>query len=161
MKMVWGFLTRLFCGSPLEGKPSPPKGNISANYEKYCAQMDKEDDLINSRVNWLLVSQTILFGALAVGEGTLGEPIEETIFRVVAALGISSSTIIWISILGAVRSFCRYRHLLLQVCPEDEDADYEYPQLHRSRFNIVLGFVSPVVVPVLLVVAWCWLLAQG
>ena len=159
--MALGLLKRLFRGQSLGGRPSPPKANFSANYEKYCGLMDKEDDLINNRVNWLLASQSILFAALAIGQGALDEPLGETIIKVVTVLGLSSSLVIWVSVMGAVRSFCRYRYLLLQVCPKAEDTDHEYPQLHRSQSNIILGFISPVAIPLLIAGAWLWLLIQA
>ncbi len=35
-------------------------------YERYCREIDKEDSLIDQRLNWMLAAQALLFGALGV-----------------------------------------------------------------------------------------------
>jgi len=149
---------RVYRGGALETKPNPPADTFSANYGRYTAQMDKEDSLINNRINWLLASHTFLFAAVGVGKGITGQDIGETLAFVVPILGLASSLLIWISIIGAIRSFCRYRYMLNKVCCKNHDPSYQYPQLHRDKSNIVLGFLAPIGVPLVLAWGWSWLL---
>lgn len=148
----------LYRGQPLETKPNPPAETFSDNYERYTAQMDKEDSLINNRINWLLAAHTFLFGAVGVSKGIAGEAIGQTIAFVIPILGLASALLIWISIIGAIRSFCRYRYMLHEVCCENHDPNHQYPQLHRDKSNIVLGFLAPIGVPLVLAWGWSWLL---
>ena len=52
-------------------------------YRRYCSQMDKEDELIDRRVNWLLTSQAILFAAV----GLSGNNTAEIVLSVVPWVG--------------------------------------------------------------------------
>ena len=157
--MLSNSIRRLYRGWPLENDElNPPAGDFSANYGRYTTQMDKEDSLIDNRINWLLASQTFLFAAVGVGKGIAGQAIGQTITLVVPILGLALSLLIWVSVIGAIRSFCRYRYLLNEVCPKECDPNHQYPQLHRDNFNIVLGLITPIGVPLVLSGGWIWLL---
>jgi len=132
-----------------------PREEFTHTYQKYCKQLDKEDTLINNRVNWLLASQSLLFTALAIGETGAGAAFRGAIASIVPVFGFSSALLMWLSVLGAIRSFFRYRYLLGSVCPVDDAR--RYPQLHRDRCNIVLGHISPLLLPPLLIGVWLWI----
>ena len=55
--------------------------NISEKYDRYCRELDKEDKLLNDRVTWLLVSQSILFAAVRLGGQDPGGNIVEIIAK--------------------------------------------------------------------------------
>lgn len=131
--------------------------DFSQRYDRYCRQLDKEDQLINERVNWLLVSQSLLFAAV----GLSGEGVTNIILKAVPWVGLFSSAGIGVSVLAALLSFKRYRKTLLKkVCCPSSDPDEYYPQLHRNPFYIVLGFVSAMVLPVLFCAAWIYVITR-
>ena len=116
--------------------------------------MDKEDKLIDQRTRWLLVSQSILFAALKIGEQDTAE-----ITRVVVpAVGAASAFLIGISILAAQSSFLMYRFNMRKSFSPEEDPDFEYPQLHRSWINISMGLVAPATLPIIFCAAWVYVL---
>jgi hypothetical protein len=123
---------------------------FSQEYDRYCRQIDKEDNLMDQRINWLLMSQSILFAAVGVSDASIAK----ITLKVVPFVGIGCSLGIGSSILAALLSLTRYRKTLEQVCPPSEDKDCCYPQLHRSECNIRLGLVSPIVLPIIFCVAW-------
>ncbi len=123
---------------------------MDAQYERYCQAMDKEDGLIDQRVNWLLVSQSILFAALGISS----QEIVEVTIVVIPIVGMGASLLIGVSILAAFLSFLRYRRILLEECPRTTDSKRRYPQLHRRPANIALGLTSPILLPVLFCGAW-------
>jgi hypothetical protein len=124
--------------------------NISEKYNRYCRELDKEDKLLNDRVTWLLVSQSILFAAVQLG----GQGPGGNIVEIIARVGCALSVIIWLSVLAAVLSFLRYHSQLKKCCPPANDPDKAYPQVHRSRLNIILGFIAPFVLPIIFFLAW-------
>lgn len=128
--------------------------DFSHTYERYCRELDKEDGLINDRVNWLLVSQSILFAAV----GLAGEGPGRIIVKIVPWVGCALSVVIWVSVLAAISSFLEYRGLLKKSCPPDFDLDAAYPQLQRKPYNILLGFLAPIVLPIIFIVAWGFML---
>ena len=69
-----------------------PTSDISLDtYDRYCRQIDKEDDLINQRINWLLVSQSILFAALGISNRTiLDVTLEVALVGIGVSVGISN-----------------------------------------------------------------------
>ena len=125
-------------------------GIDETEYDRYCHDIDKEDDLIDQRVRWLLMSQSILFAAVGVSdESTAGITL-----RVVPFVGIFCSLGILSSLLAALLSLDRYRKALLRNCPRSEDEDCCYPQLHRKEGIIRLGLASPIVLPIVFCAAW-------
>jgi len=125
--------------------------DISNKYDRYCRELDKEDKLLNDRVTWLLVSQSILFAAVRLG----GQGPGGNIVEIIAKVGCALSVIIWLSVLAAISSYLRYHFQLRDCCTPANDHDKKaYPQLHRSMFNIILGFIAPFVLPIIFFLAW-------
>lgn len=129
----------------VEGRICPDK------YSRICAHLDKEDDLINNRINWLMASQALLFAALQFRNDVI-------IMKTVAWVGVLSSSVIWFSVLAAILTFCHYLQLLKKACPPDCDPEECFPQLHRRSLFLSLGFLSPIFIPIIFVGAWSYLL---
>ena len=124
--------------------------DILEEYNRFCRELDKEDKLLNDRVTWLLVSQSILFAAVRLG----GQGPGGNIVEIIAKVGCALSVIIWLSVLGAIFSYLRYSFQLKKCCPPANDHNKAYPQLHRSLLNIILGFIAPFVLPIIFFLAW-------
>lgn len=127
----------------------------SKKYDRYCRELDKEDKVLNDRVTWLLVSQSILFAAVQLG----GQGPGGNIVKIIAKVGCALSVIIWLSVLAAIFSFLRYRFRLRKCCPPANDPDEAYAQLHRWMLNIILGFTAPFVLPIIFFLAWLFIIS--
>ncbi len=122
----------------------------TAGYNRYCRQIDKEDELIDKRINWLLTSQSILFAAV----GLSGDKMAGIVQSVVPWVGLCSSFAIGVTVLAASLSFTRYRNKLLELCPPRNDPEQYYPQLHRKKWIIRLGLLPSSIVPLVFSAAW-------
>ena len=123
---------------------------FTAGYNRYCTQIDKEDELIDRRINWLLTSQSILFAAV----GLSGNEVAKIILSVVPWVGLFTSFAIGVTVWAASLSFIRYRKKLKQLCPPTDDPEQSYPQLHRKKGIIVLGLLPSSIVPLIFSAAW-------
>ncbi len=129
---------------------------FSEVYERYCHELDKEDKLLNDRVTWLLVSQSILFAAVKLGGNRVGE--DKVI--IIAILGCALSVILWFSVLAAICSFLKYRSKLKDSYPEDDNCRKAYPQLDRCLVLILFGFIAPFTLPIIFFHAWLWIICS-
>lgn len=129
-------------------------------YDRYCRQIDKEDNLIDQRLNWMLASQSLLFGALGVSH----QAIAELMYLIIPIVGIGVSILVGKSVWGAVASLKQYRGDLEKACPQECDKEKHFPQLHRDPKNLCRGLVSPKALPWLFLGAWIviiiWVLAN-
>ena len=123
---------------------------FTERYDRYCHLLDKEDGLVDQRIGWLLVSQSILFAALGLSSAGMSE----LLTKVVPWVGIGSATLIGLSVLAAVGTFLRLRKTMFDACPPSQDQDQSFPQLHRHMPIIVLGFLAPLALPLTFCVAW-------
>ena len=130
--------------------------NFSEVYARYCHELDKEDKLLNDRVTWLLVSQSILFAAVKLGGNRVGE----NIVTIIATVGCALSVIIWFSVLAAICSFLTYRSELKKSYPEDDNCRKAYPQLDRCLVLILFGFFAPFTLPIMFFYAWLWIICS-
>lgn len=119
-------------------------------YKRYCSQLNKEDTLIDQRLNWMIASQSILFAALGLSNNSLFG----IICIVIPIVGICVSSVVGISVRAAVSSYKNYRDNLEIACPPSADAEFHYPQLHRDEKNIRRGFKSAMVLPWVFLAAW-------
>ncbi len=122
----------------------------TAGYDRYCSQINKEDELIDRRVNWLLTSQSILFAAVGLsGNGMTG-----IVLSVVPWVGLCSSFAIGITIWAASLSLTRYRNRLKELYPPRNDPKQYFPQLHRKEWIIMSGLLPSSIVPLMFSAAW-------
>lgn len=119
-------------------------------YGRYCRQLDKEDKLIDQRLTWLLASQSILFGAIGLSDPTIAK----ITLMVLPLVGIGSAFLIGVSVWAALASSQNYRRELLHLCPAAQDQERAFPQLHRNLTHVRLGFLSPIALPVVFLLAW-------
>ena len=123
-------------------------------YDRFCAQLDHEDELISNRINWLLASQSLLFGALKFGQGP------DTVSNVIICVGLFSSLIIGISTLAAVLAYRRYRKQLKNAFESANGAKKCFPQLNRDPCIMCMGFLSAIFLPLLFTLAWSYMLCK-
>lgn len=121
-------------------------------YERYEVQLQKEDDLTNNRVKWLLGTQTILFAAIKVGNGDF----HPEIMRAVRFVGLASSIAIGVSILASTLCFAKHRKRLMTKYEsvKDKIKRMDYPQLDRCRYILLMGDVAGIALPVIFACGW-------
>ena len=123
-------------------------------YDRYCRQIDKEDSLIDQRLNWMLASQSLLFVALGISS----QQIAGLMYLIIPIVGIGVSILVGVSVRAAVLSWQHYRENLEESCPQEYDQKKHFPQLHREPKNLSHGFVSAKTLPCLFLGAWILIL---
>ncbi len=123
---------------------------IDEIYERYRRELAHEDNLINQRLGWFFVAQSLLFAGLGVA---LKQNIC-ALSEIVIGVGFISSILILISVIAAVSAFFRWRYLLTQDISSSSVRNEEYPHLMRSRSIMIAGFVAPLGLPILFMIAW-------
>jgi len=136
---------------------NPTEDNPSVVYDRYRQDLSCEDNLINQRLHWHFTAQAFLFAALGV---SIQQKINE-LTQLVIIVGLVSSALILVSISAAILSFIRYLRLLEDHRLLKTHDKKDYPQMNRKHKIIYLGFVAPIGLPILFIVAWvlalCWL----
>jgi hypothetical protein len=114
-------------------------------YERLRKQIEHEDDLINQRLNWLLLSQGFLFVAvstLIASQKII--PNETAIICVISSFGFLISYSTFQSIVAAFRSLKRLREIWISPLPkgktEKEREAYRERMLQESEVRLNEGF---------------------
>ena len=122
----------------------------------YCHQIDKEDELVNQRVQWLLMSQAILFAAVALES----EAIKKIVQPVIPFVGLASSLAIWASVLAAIMTMWRYRRHLFVECEMYAGDESAFPECHRKWSALILGWFASFCMPLFFAGAWLYVLVK-
>ena len=131
-------------------------------YDIIRGRMDHEDDLITSRLNWLITSQSFLFAAYATlfrsggAQQVVGAEVP-LLARLIPLIGMLSGTLIYTAIIAGVAALRHNRKLLRKHLTE---VDAEFPKVQGPRPMAWLALIAPVFLPLVLVGAWITLLLQ-
>ena len=132
-------------------------------YDIIRGRMDHEDDLITSRLNWLITSQSFLFAAYATlfrsggAQQVVGAEVP-LLVRLIPLIGMLSGTLIYTAIIAGVAALRHNRKLLRKHLTE---VDAEFPKVQGHRLMFLLALIAPVSLPLVLVGAWIALLLQN
>ena len=135
-----------------------------------------EDELINHRLTWLMVSQTLLFTAYAAlyyadataeaqcpGKATiLKSKIEFSIF-LLPWIGAFVSILIWTAVIAAIRALYILKDLhdkAIIIPPESQHEHYGYHRLGISDRTIILG-LAPCLIPFIFFLVWLLLIVSN
>ena len=143
-----------------EGQGSPQKETLTENekqnYYKYLAhQIEREDGLVNTRLNWMLTTQGLFFAALALlaGEDTNAE-MREMLTLLLPSIGIVLSIITFLGVAGAC-------HALHDLKTEWERLAYsKVPRPIGAPLAFWLGFIPHLSLPLLFLGAWGYILFE-
>lgn len=137
-------------------------------FEVYRDYVKHEDNLINNRMTWLVLSQSFFFTsfALAVGRLSDSDPVAaEKIYiflNTIAWLGIAVGLATFGAVLAALNSIdgLRSRWDVLRTDDNVFVNDKTLPELTGGGklFASVFGFFLPIVVPLIFAVTWGYLL---
>lgn len=108
-------------------------------YDRYRHNIEHEDELINHRLTWLLISQSFLFGA-CVAAGSV--PFALRVASVVLCLCV------YMSIIAAIRSISFLR------AEVDGRAPSNCPPIVGADKSHTFGLVAPLGIPIVLILGW-------
>jgi hypothetical protein len=139
---------------------TPTRGR--SKYDIIRGRMDHEDELITSRLSWLITSQSFLFGAYAVlfrsgGTQPMGSE-RPLLMRLIPVVGIFGGVLIYLAIVAGVSALMHNRILMRKHLAIIQSLDPEFPPVQGIRAMAWLAMVAPLLLPVVLVAVWCVLL---
>jgi len=114
------------------------------NYKEYRDKWEHEDLLINHRISWLFITQTILLtGYINILLNDSGIIPQKEILNCMAFLGIIFSSVIGISIFAAI------------IAMNDLKKNFKGKQLVETSIRATkLGFIASKMMPILFVILW-------
>jgi hypothetical protein len=134
-------------------------------YDIIRGRMDHEDGLVASRLNWLITSQSFLFAAYATlfrnggAQPVAGQGIP-LLVRLIPFIGICVGGLIYTAIIAGVVALMRNRRLLRLHLMAVQARDPDFPRVQGYRPMAWLALLAPILLPLVLVGAWCVLLTE-
>jgi hypothetical protein len=129
-------------------------------YRVVRERLDKQNELVNSRLSWLITSQSFLFTAYGLalpsqhGDGSLREQLR----LVVPMVAISIVGLIYVALLVGCVALHIDRKVLLDVFAKLKVAHPDFPNVQVPWHRFWLGLLAPLVLPLVLIAAWLFLL---
>lgn len=134
-------------------------------YELVRARLEHEDGLIVHRLSWLMGSQAFLFTAYAIAAsglasatGSAAGPLA-ALFRLVPAVGIVSTALIYAGVLAAVRAMgwllASFRARVPDEAALGAPPIFTPPPIRRW------GMATPLLLPPVFLLAWLFLLGAA
>lgn len=144
------------CPPTRSGETNAPDQNT---YDAYCGQVNREDKLVNNRLSWLLTTEGLLFGALALMASSSGNT--EVDAAVVKALKQCIPIIgIVIPISALITNL--FSHVVVAGLLEKWNTIQCHFPNHPSPFggqeSAVPSAGPSVVLPLSIVAAWVWII---
>ena len=142
-----------------------PKSADRCKYDILRGRMDHEDDLITSRLNWLITSQSFLFAAYATlfrsggAQQVVGAEVP-LLVRLIPFIGMISGILIYTAIIAGVVALMHNRSLLRTHLGEVLSRGSDFPAVQGRRPMAWLALIAPALLPLVLVGAWITLLLQ-
>jgi hypothetical protein len=134
-------------------------------YSVIRAQIEHEDNLINARVIWMVISQSFLFTSFATAlnspaktEDQFFPKLHTWLLWLVPGVGIALSCLVGISILSSLHRLRATRDFFAHY-PTDKRND-RFPPIESTTLHDSIGPVPPVTIPVVFILAWGALLLQ-
>jgi hypothetical protein len=126
------------------------------------SQIEHEDVLLVNRLSWLIASESFLFTAYAI---ILNGPVvtrsaqfaahRELLVNIVPLLAISTDTLIYLGICGAVRVMANLRR---ELARHHAAIGNLRPPIQGTRLTLFLGHCAPLGLPPIFAAAWTILL---
>ena len=134
-------------------------------YQLVRSRIEHEDNLVVQRLSWMVASQSFLFTAYAIVLNGLNSlppsPVpppfmnqQVLVLRMLPVVGILTCVLIYVSILAAVKSMARLRHMYhSRFGSEDKDL----PSIQPRCVVRLLGSAAPLLLPPIFTVVWLFL----
>ena len=134
--------------------------DADALFQVIRSEIKHEDDLIGQRVSWFTASQAFLLTALAIanqGKSTLPSPGNNALFPLIPIVALSSSILILCGVVAGIGALMQWRARLQALAQRYPDA----PGLAHDQWIMLLGWGVPVMLPIVVILAWMYLLFHG
>jgi hypothetical protein len=155
---------------PTEVLSDPPRSrsdftNYLDIYRVYRGQVEHEDNLLGSRINVFVTSQSFLFSAYAIIANTasplvFGAPIDpkHVLLFMIPIVAIVTAVLYMPAIAGSVVALSRIRERYRRITgfPPD-DCCHDLPSLQGARDTRVAGTLASALLPPLFMAVWMYL----
>ena len=149
-----------------EKTKSPPQFSSEEFYKLIRGQIEHEDNLIGTRLNWFTASQSFLFSAYAIVTSSLTgknaqwvNEQQRLLFSIIPIIAIFVCILIFVSCTGAILAMRRLRHLYADHV--EHVSDRGLPPVQGFAPNFFLGQSTPLLLPPGFIAVWMILLVHG
>jgi hypothetical protein len=126
-------------------------------YRTIRDQIQHEDNLIVQRLAWLMAAQSFFFTGYAIVANAAPQPRnpllakqQDLLFNMIPAVACISDVLIYCSVIAGVLALYRLRRAYAtHVAPVGN-----FPEIHGSRLTRGLGIASPILLPLVFLIAW-------
>ena len=145
---------------------SPPEFSSEEFYKVIRGQIEHEDNLIGTRLNWFVASQSFLFSAYAIVVSNLTgqkppwvNAQQRLLFSIIPVVSIFVCLLILVSCAGAILAMRRLRGLY--ATHVEHVPDHGLPPVQGYAQNYFMGQASPLLLPPGFIAIWLLLLIHG
>jgi hypothetical protein len=146
------------------------KLSLAELYSVIRGRIDHEDDLVNQRVLWILLTQAFFFGAYV---GLLNAPkeVKNSLFEAEQTLllwllptaALLTGLLAYLGIASSLKSIAYLRHLYEDHVQAKASGDHStkfYPEIQGPSYLRKLAFLTPAWMPMILIMAWLVVLGR-
>ena len=133
-------------------------------YHTVRDQIQHEDSLIMQRLAWLMAAQSFLFTAYAIIANASPQPRnpvlvkqQDLLFTIIPGVACLSVVLIYCSVIAGILVQNRLREAYAtHVAPAGN-----FPEIQGSRLTLLLGLASPILLPLVFLIAWLVIWSQA
>ena len=123
------------------------------------SQIQNEDDLMGQRTNWLVVSQSFLFGTFVAVIGLSRETgmaasFAKLLVVLIPLVGVLLPIVVMLGVYAAASSIRQWRVEHDRLCATPEGKGLDWPRLRHRTTLVALGHLLPVTVAGGFTLAW-------
>jgi hypothetical protein len=130
-------------------------------YHTVREQIQHEDSLIMQRLAWLMAAQSFLFTGYAIianaSPQTRNPVLVNLLFTIIPAVACLSDVLIYCSVIAGILVQDRLRDAYATHVASAGD----FPEIQGSRLTLWLGLASPILLPLVFLIAWLIIWSQG
>jgi hypothetical protein len=135
-------------------------------YALIRGQIEHEDNLMNSRLNWFITSQSFLFTAYAITAGNIQQSGTansherlKSLLYIIPLVAVAVSAVICFGIVAGAMAMRTLRHQYRDYVGATSARGL--PPVQGYRVTQVLGISVPMILPALFLLVWMFLLMKG
>lgn len=146
---------------------STPAANLFSPADWYRTirdQIQHEDNLILQRLSWLMAAQSFLFTGYAIvangppqARNALLAKQQDLLFNIIPAVACVSDVLIYCSVIAGVLALRRLR----RAYASHVFAAGGFPEIQGSQVTRWLGIASPILLPLVFLIAWLVLWSEA
>jgi hypothetical protein len=146
---------------------SVPSANLFSPVDWYRTirdQIQHEDNLIVQRLSWLMAAQSFFFTGYAIiananpqARNALLAKQQDLLFNIIPAVACISDILIYGSVIAGVLALYRLR----RAYEKHVSSVGGFPEIQGTRVTRWLGIASPILLPLVFLVAWLIVWSQA